>query len=75
MGVSYNSSEWPKINGFAWGCFTLLIGVISPLVIAGAGAHLSHPPSSSTHFYTPMLSARYGDSRIHHMDERIVWLL
>ena len=27
---SYNHYKWPNIIGFAWGYFTLLIGVISP---------------------------------------------
>ena len=36
MGSPY---KWPKISGFHWGCFTLLIGVITPL--RPGGPHLS----------------------------------
>ena len=39
MGFYSNSSEWPKINGFAWGDFTLLIGVVTrtPFITGNQG--------------------------------------
>ena len=44
--------KWPKVNEFAWGYFTLLIGVIyfTPF-ITGFWAHLIKPPKPEI---TPM---------------------